>query len=53
MKTKINNKPVGEQQSITEISKEVKIALAIGALVNVGAIVYFVNKNDKKTLTKL
>ena len=47
MKTKINNKLGGEQKSLTALSKEAKIALAIGSVVNVGAIIYFLLQKDK------
>lgn len=54
MKTKIYNEPAGKQQSLTALSKEVKIAIAIGAVVNVGAIVYFLLQKDnlKKNINK-
>ena len=41
MKTKLNSKTADKQRSLTALSKEVKIALAIGAAVNVSELVYF------------
>jgi len=54
MKAKLNSKPADKQRSHTALSKEAKIALAIGAIVNVGAIVYFLLQKDKskKHITK-
>jgi hypothetical protein len=47
MKTKLNSKTADKQRSYTAISKEAKMALAIGAAVNVGAVVHFLYQKNK------
>ena len=47
IKLKLNSKPADKQRSHTALSKEAKIALSIGAVVNVGAVGYFLYHKNK------